>query len=76
MHKAHTGELAPKPRFLDDVQAVAVPLSALTAWQAFFEYAGLVAGQTVLIHGAAGGVGVFATHHRRSVSPFSGEPGI
>ncbi len=53
-------ELAPKPRTLDYVQAAAVPLTALTAWQALFEHAGLVAGQTVLIHGAAGGVGVFA----------------
>src|SRR5215469_14792434 len=53
-------ELAPKPRTLDSVQAAAVPLSALTAWQALFEHASLVAGQTVLIHGAAGGVGVFA----------------
>src|SRR5437660_1083052 len=53
-------ELAPKPRTLDYVQAAAVPLTALTAWQAFFEHASLVAGQTVLIHGAAGGVGVFA----------------
>jgi NADPH:quinone reductase-like Zn-dependent oxidoreductase len=54
------GELAPKPRTLDYVQAAAVPLTALTAWQALFEHASLVAGQTVLIHGAAGGVGVFA----------------
>jgi NADPH:quinone reductase-like Zn-dependent oxidoreductase len=54
------GELAPKPRTLDSVQAAAVPLSALTAWQALFEHASLVAGQTVFIHGAAGGVGVFA----------------
>src|SRR5215471_14277539 len=46
-------ELAPKPDTLDHVQAAAVPLSALTAWQALFEHAGLVAGQTVLIHGAA-----------------------
>src|SRR5215472_14264752 len=53
-------ELAPKPRTLDHVQAAAVPLTALTAWQALFEHARLVAGQTVLIHGAAGGVGVFA----------------
>jgi NADPH:quinone reductase-like Zn-dependent oxidoreductase len=53
-------ELAPKPGTLDHVQAAAVPLSALTAWQALFEHANLVAGQTVLIHGAAGGVGVFA----------------
>ena len=58
-------ELAPKPRSLDYVQAAAVPLSALTAWQAFFDYAGLAAGQTVLIHGAAGGVGVFAVQLAR-----------
>jgi NADPH:quinone reductase-like Zn-dependent oxidoreductase len=53
-------ELAPKPGALDHVQAASVPLSALTAWQALFDRASLVAGQTVLIHGAAGGVGVFA----------------
>src|SRR5712691_7068295 len=47
------------------VQAAAVPLSALTAWQRLFEYAKLVAGQTVLIHGAAGGVGVFAVQLAR-----------
>jgi NADPH:quinone reductase-like Zn-dependent oxidoreductase len=53
-------ELAPKPRTLDYVQAAAVPLSALTAWQALFDHASLVRGQTVFIQGAAGGVGVFA----------------
>src|SRR6266516_4780676 len=58
-------ELAPKPRTLDYVQAAAVPLSALTAWQALFDHASLVAGQTVLIHGAAGGVGVFAVQLAR-----------
>ena len=54
------GELVPKPGPLDHVQAAAVPLSALTAWQALFDHAHLAAGQTVLIHGGAGGVGVFA----------------
>jgi NADPH:quinone reductase-like Zn-dependent oxidoreductase len=58
-------ELAPKPRTLDSVQAAAVPLAALTAWQALFEHANLAAGQTVLIHGAAGGVGVFAVQLAR-----------
>jgi NADPH:quinone reductase-like Zn-dependent oxidoreductase len=53
-------ELVPKPGTLDHVQAAAVPLSALTAWQALFDRAHLAAGQTVLIHGGAGGVGVFA----------------
>jgi NADPH:quinone reductase-like Zn-dependent oxidoreductase len=58
-------ELAPRPRTLDDIQAGAVPLSALTAWQALFVHGTLAAGQTALIHGAAGGVGVFATQLAR-----------
>ncbi len=58
-------ELAPKPTTLDPVQAAAVPLSALTAWQALFDHAHLGAGQTVLIHGGAGGVGVFAVQLAR-----------
>lgn len=58
-------ELAPKPMTLDPVQAAAVPLSALTAWQALFDHAHLGAGQTVLIHGGAGGVGVFAVQLAR-----------
>jgi NADPH:quinone reductase-like Zn-dependent oxidoreductase len=53
-------ELAPKPKTLDHVHAAAVPLTALTAWQALFDHGGLEAGQTVLIHAAAGGVGSFA----------------
>ncbi len=53
-------QIAPKPESLDHIQAAAVPLAALTAWQALFDKAGLSAGQTVLIHGAAGGVGHYA----------------
>jgi NADPH:quinone reductase-like Zn-dependent oxidoreductase len=53
-------ELAPKPQALTHAQAAAVPLAALTAWQALFVRADLSSGQTVLIHGAAGGVGSFA----------------
>lgn len=53
-------ELAPKPASLDHVHAAAVPLVGLTAWQAMLENAGLQSGQTVLIHGAAGGVGTIA----------------
>ncbi|MBN9522728.1 hypothetical protein J0H58_30120 [bacterium] len=59
------GDLAPKPRSLDHVHAAAVPLSALTTWQAFFVHAGLAAGQRILIHDAAGGVGVFAAQLAR-----------
>jgi NADPH:quinone reductase-like Zn-dependent oxidoreductase len=52
--------VARKPRTLDYVQAAAVPVAGLTAWQALFEVAQLKAGQKVLIHAAAGGVGNFA----------------
>ena len=57
---AETQNLALKPGSLDHIQAGAVPLAALTAWQALFEVAALKSGQTVLIHAAAGGVGHFA----------------
>ncbi|MDQ0584943.1 NADP-dependent oxidoreductase [Streptomyces rishiriensis] len=46
-----------KPAAIDHVQAAALPLVSLTAWQALVENAGLEAGQRVLIHAAAGGVG-------------------
>jgi NADPH:quinone reductase-like Zn-dependent oxidoreductase len=55
-----TKHLALKPNRLDPIQAGAVPLASLTAWQSLFELAGLESGQNVLIHGAAGGVGHFA----------------
>jgi NADPH:quinone reductase-like Zn-dependent oxidoreductase len=48
---------ASKPRNVDHVQAGALPLAALTAWQALADTARLSAGQRVLIHAAAGGVG-------------------
>lgn len=48
---------APKPPSLDHVQAAALPLVSLTAWQALVEYADIQPGQRVLIHAAAGGVG-------------------
>jgi NADPH:quinone reductase-like Zn-dependent oxidoreductase len=51
---------ARKPEALDFIQAAAVPLAGLTAWQVLFDHGGLKEGQTVLIHGAAGGVGHFA----------------
>ena len=53
-------EVAIKPKSLDHIHAAAIPLAALTAWQALFDAAGLGAGQKVLIHAAAGGVGSFA----------------
>jgi NADPH:quinone reductase-like Zn-dependent oxidoreductase len=53
-------ELAPKPVSLTHARAAAVPLSALTAWQALFDHGELAPGQRVLVHGGAGGVGTFA----------------
>jgi NADPH:quinone reductase-like Zn-dependent oxidoreductase len=58
--------LAPKPGSLDHVHAAAVPLAGLTAWQGLFDHGGLSRGQTVLIHGAGGGVGTFAVQLARS----------
>jgi len=58
--------LAPKPRSLDHVESAAIPLPALSAWQGLFDHGGLAEGQRVLIHGAAGGVGLFATQLARS----------
>jgi NADPH:quinone reductase-like Zn-dependent oxidoreductase len=53
-------EAASKPASVSFLQAAAVPLVALTAWQALFDTADLQPGQTVLIHGGAGGVGSMA----------------
>jgi NADPH:quinone reductase-like Zn-dependent oxidoreductase len=53
-------EAARKPAGLSHVEAASLPLVALTAWQALFDTAGLGQGQTVLIHGGAGGVGSVA----------------
>jgi NADPH:quinone reductase-like Zn-dependent oxidoreductase len=57
---APAADLAPKPAAVDHVAAAAVPLGALTAWQALHEHAQLRAGQHVLVHGGAGGVGGYA----------------
>lgn len=53
-------EAAPKPKLLTYVESAAVPIVAMTAWQALIDTAKLNAGQTVLIHGGSGGVGSFA----------------
>ncbi len=57
--------LAPKPRTLGHVESAAIPLAALSAWQGLFDHGGLQEGERVLIHGAAGGVGHFATQLAR-----------
>lgn len=53
-------QIAQKPKSLDHLNAAAVPLAGLTAWQALFKFGRLEKGQRVLIHAASGGVGSFA----------------
>ena len=57
--------LAPLPSDVDHTVAAALPISGLTAWQGLFEHARLMAGQTVLVTGAAGGVGSMAVQLAR-----------
>jgi NADPH:quinone reductase-like Zn-dependent oxidoreductase len=52
-------EVSPKPSALSFEEAAAVPVGALTAWQAVVEEAEVKPGQRVLVHGGAGGVGVY-----------------
>lgn len=49
--------LAPKPATVNFIEAAAIPQAGLTSWQALFDHGHLEPGQTVVIHGAAGGVG-------------------
>jgi NADPH:quinone reductase-like Zn-dependent oxidoreductase len=62
---ASAGMVSIKPRSLSAAQAASVPVIAVTAWQALFDHAHLQAGQTVVIHGAAGNVGAFAVQLAR-----------
>ena len=59
--------LAPLPAGIDHTVAAALPISGLTAWQGLMDHARLTTGQTVLIHGAAGGVGSIAVQLAREV---------
>jgi NADPH:quinone reductase-like Zn-dependent oxidoreductase len=63
---AKAQELARVPAMLDRINAAAVPLAALTAWQGLFDHGGLRAGQRVLIHAGAGGVGHFAVQFAKA----------
>src|SRR3954447_19607319 len=58
--------LAAKPRSVRHAESAAIPLPALSAWQGLFDHGRLVAGERVLIHGAAGGVGGFAVQLARA----------
>ena len=62
---ARPSESAKTPPGLDHLHAAALPVSALTAWQTLFDTADLQAGQSVLVHGAAGGVGCIAVQLAR-----------
>jgi len=57
--------LAPLAADLDHTVAAALPISGLTAWQGLFDHGRLRAGHTVLVHGAAGGVGSIAVQLAR-----------
>jgi len=57
---APVSAVALKPQSLSHQEAASVPIGALTAWQGLFDRANLRAGERVLIHGASGGVGVYA----------------
>ena len=57
--------LAPLAADIDHTVAAALPISGLTAWQGLFDHGRLRAGQTVLVHGAAGGVGSVAVQLAR-----------
>jgi len=59
-------EIARKPGSIDHKAASGVALAGLTAWQGLFKYGGLQPEQRVLIHGAAGGVGVFAVQFAKA----------
>jgi NADPH:quinone reductase-like Zn-dependent oxidoreductase len=57
---AKLDDVAAKPAGLDFIHAAAVPLGALTAWQAMFDLAGLRSGQRLLVTSSSGGVGSLA----------------
>lgn len=59
--------LAPLAADIDHSVAAALPISGLTAWQGLFVHARLTTGQTVVVHGAAGGVGSLAVQLAREV---------
>ena len=70
--------VAPKPRRLTHYESAAVPISALTAWQGLFDRAELKAGETLLVQGGAGAVGIFVIqlahrHGARVIATASGK---
>jgi NADPH:quinone reductase-like Zn-dependent oxidoreductase len=62
---ARAVDVALKPKSLDHLRAAMMPISALTAWQGLIDRAQLASGERVLVHGAAGSVGLFAVQIAR-----------
>src|SRR4051812_31192514 len=62
--------LAPLPGEVDFTVGASLPISGLTAWQALFEHGRLRAGQSVLVHGAAGAVGSIVTQLSREAGGY------
>jgi NADPH:quinone reductase-like Zn-dependent oxidoreductase len=62
--------LAPLPGDVDVTVAASLPISGLTAWQGLFQHGRLQAGQSVLVHGAAGAVGTMVTQLAREVGAY------
>jgi len=62
--------LAPLPGDVDFTVGASLPISGLTAWQGLFQHGRLQAGQTVLVHGAAGAVGSMVTQLAREAGAY------
>lgn len=62
--------LAPLPGDVDFAVAASLPISGLTAWQGLFEHGRLQVGQSILVHGAAGGVGSMVTQLAREFGAY------
>src|SRR5689334_17849049 len=62
--------LAPLPGDIDVTVGASLPISGLTAWQGLFEHGRLQAGQSVLVHGAAGAVGSMVTQLAREFGAY------
>jgi alcohol dehydrogenase len=60
MSLASATSIAHKPKTLGHIEAAALPLVGVSAWQALVEFMGLSNGQKILIHGGAGGIGSIA----------------
>ncbi len=64
--------MAQKPKTLNFIEAASAPIVTVTAWQMLFDYAHVAAGQTVLIHGAAGNVGAYRRTTGQALWPSCG----